>query len=46
MVVHSHSISLEGEELPNRIDIYTGAYGTGTLICLVMDGDKRWKLQT
>ena len=46
MVVHGHSISLGGEDLPNRINIDTGAYATGTLTCLVMDGDKRWKLQT
>lgn len=46
MVVHGHSISLEGENLPNRINIDTGAYATGILTCLVMDGDKRWKLRT
>jgi serine/threonine protein phosphatase 1 len=46
MVVHGHSISLEGEDKPNRVNIDTGAYATGVLTCLVMDGDKRWKLQT
>lgn len=46
MVVHGHSISLEGEDKANRINIDTGAYATGVLTCLVMDGDKRWKLHT
>jgi serine/threonine protein phosphatase 1 len=32
--------------LPNRIAIDTGAYSTGTLTALGIEGSKRWLLQT
>ncbi len=46
MVVHGHSITHEPEIRPNRIGIDTGAYATGRLTCLVLDGDKRSFLGT
>lgn len=46
MVVHGHSITHEPEIRPNRIGIDTGAYTTGRLTCLVLDGDGRSFLST
>ena len=46
VVVHGHSISLEVEDLPNRINIDTGAYASGVLTCLVLEGGDHWLLQT
>jgi serine/threonine protein phosphatase 1 len=46
VVVHGHSISLEAEDLPNRINIDTGAYATNVLTCLVLQGADHWLLQT
>lgn len=46
VVVHGHSISLEVEDLPNRINIDTGAYASNVLTCLVLEGAKHWLLQT
>ena len=46
VVVHGHSITHEPEIRPNRIGIDTGAYATGRLTCLVLDGDKRSFLST
>ena len=46
VVVHGHSISPMVENLANRINIDTGAYATGTLTCLVLDGAERRLLQT
>ena len=46
VIVHGHSISLEAEDLPNRINIDTGAYATNVLTCLVLDGAEHWLLQT
>lgn len=37
-VVHGHSPAAEPEILPNRINIDTGAYASGQLTCLVLDG--------
>jgi serine/threonine protein phosphatase 1 len=37
-VVHGHSPVASPEVLPNRINIDTGAYATGLLTCLVLDG--------
>lgn len=45
-VVHGHSISPEPEMRNNRIGIDTGAYYTGRLTCLVLDGTERRILQT
>ncbi|MCH7554876.1 MAG: metallophosphoesterase [Proteobacteria bacterium] len=46
VVVHGHSISLDAEDLPNRINIDTGAYATNVLTCLVLEGADHWLLQT
>ncbi|MFQ5785776.1 MAG: metallophosphoesterase [Alphaproteobacteria bacterium] len=46
VVVHGHSIQPESEIRPNRIGIDTGAYATGVLTCLVLDGDERRFLRT
>lgn len=41
MVVHGHSISEEPEVRPNRIGIDTGAYASGRLTALCIDGADR-----
>jgi serine/threonine protein phosphatase 1 len=46
VVVHGHTISNTVDVLPNRIGIDTGAYCTGTLTALAIDGDRRWLIQT
>jgi serine/threonine protein phosphatase 1 len=38
IVVHGHTPTLEVEVRPNRINIDTGAYATGRLTCLVIEG--------
>ena len=39
VVVHGHTPSEEPEVLANRINIDTGAYATGRLTCVVLEGD-------
>ena len=46
VVVHGHTISPEVEERDNRIGIDTGAYRTGRLTAVAIDGLERWYLQT
>lgn len=46
IVVHGHTISDEVEEVPNRIGIDTGAYRTGRLTALALEGKERWLLDT
>ncbi len=46
VVVHGHCISPEPEVRANRIGIDTGAYESGILTCLVLDGEARGFLQT
>jgi serine/threonine protein phosphatase 1 len=46
VVVHGHSISQEPVVRPNRIGIDTGAYRSGTLTCVVLEGTGRNFLQT
>lgn len=46
VVVHGHTISAAVEERPNRIGIDTGAYKTGVLTALVIDGGERRYLDT
>ncbi len=41
IVVHGHTPVLEPDIRPNRINIDTGAYATGQLTCLMLEGDKR-----
>lgn len=38
IIVHGHTPMREPEILPNRINIDTGAYATGRLTCLVLEG--------
>lgn len=46
VVVHGHSISTDIEERPNRIGIDTGAWRTGRLTAIGLEGTARWYLQT
>lgn len=46
MVVHGHSIRLKPEMRINRIGIDTGAYATGHLTCLVLQGTEQRFLST
>ena len=46
VVVHGHSLADRPEVLPNRIGIDTGAYATGRLTCLVLEGESRRFLAT
>jgi serine/threonine protein phosphatase 1 len=46
MIVHGHSINPAVEERPNRIGIDTGAYATGKLTALGIEGRERWLLST
>lgn len=46
VVVHGHTITNEVEITPNRIGIDTGAYCTGTLTAIAIDGRERWLIQT
>ena len=46
VIVHGHSITERGVLGSNRIGIDTGAYRTGTLTCLVLEGETRTVLQT
>ena len=45
-VVHGHSISWEPEVKANRINVDTGAFASGVLTCLVLDGEETSFLQT
>jgi serine/threonine protein phosphatase 1 len=46
VVVHGHCISPEPDVRPNRIGIDTGAYQSGILTCLALEGETRSFLQT
>lgn len=46
IVVHGHSISDQIEYRGNRIGLDTGAYATGRLSALGLEGADRWALQT
>ena len=46
VVVHGHTISPRVEERPNRIGLDTGAYRTGILTALAIEGTERWYLDT
>lgn len=45
-VVHGHTVAEAVEELGHRIGIDTGAYATGRLTALGIDGEERWLLDT
>jgi serine/threonine protein phosphatase 1 len=40
VVVHGHTPAHEPDIRPNRINIDTGAYATGRLTCMVLEGDQ------
>ena len=46
MIVHGHTISEAVDERPNRIGIDTGAYRTGVLSALVVEGEHRFIIDT
>jgi serine/threonine protein phosphatase 1 len=46
IVVHGHSITEEVEWRPNRIGVDTGAYASGLLTALVLEGDQQRLMQT
>jgi serine/threonine protein phosphatase 1 len=45
IVVHGHTVSPEPQERANRIGIDTGAYASGVLTCLVLEGNQHRFLQ-
>lgn len=45
VVVHGHTIAAEPELRPNRIGIDTGAYLTGRLTALGLEGTDRWLIE-
>jgi serine/threonine protein phosphatase 1 len=46
IVVHGHTITQEVDERVNRIGIDTGAYSTGHLTAICLEGAERWYLTT
>jgi len=46
IVVHGHSITREADIRPNRIGIDTGAFLSGRLTCLALEGTERRLLQS
>ena len=42
IIVHGHTPVNQADVRSNRINIDTGAYATGLLTCLILEGDKRW----
>ena len=46
LVIHGHTISEEVVERPNRIGIDTGAYATGRLTALALEGEERWFIES
>ena len=46
VVVHGHTIFDTIDEQFNRIGIDTGAFATGILSAIAIEGDKRWFLST
>ncbi|WP_342746761.1 metallophosphoesterase [Sphingopyxis indica] len=44
MVVHGHSITSEPDQRSNRIGIDVGAFRSGTLAALGLEGNRRWFL--
>ena len=46
IIVHGHTVTEEPELLPNRIGIDTGAYASGRLTCLILQGKQQRIIQT
>jgi serine/threonine protein phosphatase 1 len=45
-IIHGHSISAEPDVQVNRIGIDTGAYRSGTLTALGLEGEARWLIRS
>ena len=45
IVVHGHTIVERPEEHPNRIAVDTGAYKSGTLTAIGLEGEARWFIE-
>ena len=45
IVVHGHTIVEKAEEHPNRIAVDTGAYRSGTLTAVGLEGEERWFIE-
>ncbi|HEY0042990.1 MAG TPA: metallophosphoesterase family protein [Allosphingosinicella sp.] len=45
IVVHGHTIVDKPEEHPNRIAVDTGAYRSGTLTAIGLQGEERWFIE-
>lgn len=45
MIVHGHSISAEVERRANRIGVDTGAFATGRLSAIGLEGDSCWTIE-
>lgn len=45
-IIHGHTITRHVDEQPNRIGIDTGAYASGRLTAIGLQGQDRWYLQT
>ncbi len=46
MIIHGHTITDRVDERPNRIGIDTGAFGSGVLTAIGIEGGDRWFLST
>lgn len=46
MIVHGHSITDQIETMPNRIGIDTGAFASGRLSAIGIEGEDRWFLSS
>jgi serine/threonine protein phosphatase 1 len=46
IIVHGHTIADDVEMLPHRIGLDTGAFASGRLSALALEGSQRWVLQT
>ena len=46
VVVHGHTIAMRSRSGPNRIGIDTGAYRSGVLTALAIEGTDRWLIDT
>jgi serine/threonine protein phosphatase 1 len=46
MVIHGHTITDDVDEQPNRIGIDTGAFASGVLTAIGIEGAERWYLRT
>lgn len=45
-IVHGHTITEQVDERPNRVGIDTGAYASGRLTAIGLDGAERWFIAT